>query len=452
MTDRSRAGLRPPYFSLETTGKHILDAMTKAVDPGVLIHRAVKRRGDQLTINGAGINLPDYSRVHCLGAGKASAAMYLELLPMVQDRLAGGIVVAPPGAPDMPGPVSLLTADHPVPGRRSLAATRRLLLYVEERIGPGDLVLFLLSGGASALLAAPRSRVPAHKWQRLNRHLVSSGAPISDINCVRSALSRIKAGGLARAIYPAALWTLAISDVIGSHPETIGSGPTAPVSKNFNPAARKILQRHGLSSFLYLLDPATPTLRPGPLPSGRFAVIGDNRIALEAGCRAAAEAGFSAGILTSRLQGSADSAARRLARVMRRFLDPCTPRAWVFGGETTVKVKGRGKGGRNQELVLRLLTRVDNWPGSWYAACMGSDGIDGNSPAAGAWISYHAAARLKRRQKEMETALRENDSYRFFRRFGGLIETGPTGTNVMDLGVILLAPGGPASPNPGLVR
>lgn len=452
MTDRNRAGLPPNIFPLEESGKRILAAMTAAVDPEQLIHGAVKRKGDRLTINAATIHLPEFSHVHCLGAGKAATAMYRGLLPMIRDRLAGGVLVAPRGVPGIPGPVSLQTGNHPFPGRNSLAATRRLLRYVDERVGPDDLVFFLLSGGASALLAAPRNHIPVQQWLRLNRQLVSSGAPIREINQVRSVLSRVKAGGLARRIYPAALWTLAISDVVGSLPETIGSGPTAPVSAPPVSDVRPLLVRCGLSPFISLLDIAAATSRPGPLPPGKFQVIGDNEVALEAGRRVAMKAGFCAGILTRRLQGPVDSAARRLARVMRWFQNSRAPRAWVFGGETTVDVKGDGRGGRNQELILRLLTEVRDLPGPWYAACMGSDGIDGNSPAAGAWISHESARVLVAQKRKLDLALRQNDSYRFFRRFGGLIQTGPTGTNVMDLGVILIAPGRLRSRNPEWVR
>jgi len=412
--------------------------MLAAVDPENLVRRAIRRQGQELRIAETRLQLGDYRRVHCLAAGKAAAAMCRGLRPEIRDRLAGGIAVTPPGRARVPGPVSRRTGDHPVPGRRSLAATQALLNYIATQVGPEDLVFFLLSGGASSLLAAPRPGIRARDLTGLGHALVACGAPIDEINRVRSVFCRIKSGGLARCIHPATLWTLAISDVPTAPVETIGSGPTAPVTPASIDEARQVLLDNGLARFAPLLQRLSASGPPGPLPPGGYLIIGDNSTALEAGRLAAEEKGFFATILTGRLQGAVPAAARRLDRVMRRCRDHSRPRAWLFGGETTLRVTGTGKGGRNQELALRLLWHLRSMPGPWYAACMGSDGIDGNSPAAGAWISHAAVPRLAGRENALQAALQNNDTYRFLRRFGGLIRTGATGTNIMDLGVILL--------------
>jgi len=412
--------------------------MIAAVDPEQLVRRGVRLEGDDLFLHNNRLHLGGCTRVHILGAGKAAAPMSAGIRRILGNRLTGGVIISTGASPGPAGPVDHGTGDHPVPGRRSLAATRELLGYVDTQIGPDDLVLFLISGGASSLLTAPLPGVNQRKWRRLQAALVTRGLPIREINLVRSAFSLVKAGGLAARIYPASLWTLAISDVIGSAPETIGSGPTTRISPPEREKVRRILENHGLAVFIPLLDNIPPRRESPEYPPGGYLVIGDNRTALEAGRDAAADLDFPARILTRRLQGPVDVAARRLGRVMRRQRPASGKQALLFGGETTVRITGRGRGGRNQELMLRLLGELRDLPGPWLAACLGSDGVDGNSPAAGAWISHHAAARLRGREKEMETALRKNDSYRFFRKNNGLIETGPTGTNVMDLGVILL--------------
>jgi glycerate-2-kinase len=425
--------------SLPQIARRILDAMVAAVDPQILVRRAVQRSGDQLNLNGIRIDLAHYHQLHCLGAGKAAAAMAAGLLPRIHDRVYGGVVITPRGVTADIAPVSRLNGDHPLPGHRSRAATRALLRYVDQHIGSRDLVFFLLSGGASSLLAAPPGGISTRRWHRLNRQLLFCGAPIAEVNRVRAMYSQVKGGRLARRIFPAALWTLAISDVIGSSPGTIGSAPTVAAATPDLMQARAICRRYGLSCDLSLLNNPHPPFDDGPFPPGGYHLVGDNRTALEAGCMQAAAAGFPAAVLTTRLQGAVEAAAQRLSTAMRRFRGARPPRAWVFGGETTVRVRGNGRGGRNQELVLRLLSRLRDLPGPWCVACMGSDGIDGNSPAAGAWISHESAGRLCGLESALERALENNDSHRFFRRFGGLVGTGPTGTNVMDLGVILMA-------------
>lgn len=421
----------------------ILRSMIAGAAPEAMIGDRVSRCGDMLNLAGHDVCLAHFPRIHCLGAGKGASRMFSALFPILKDRLRGGMLIVPGTPPRASGNVRFLRGNHPLAGRLSIRSTRKLLAYIDLRIHPEDLVIVLVTGGASALLAAPRAGIPFKDWRRANQILLGSRAPIREINSVRTAISRIKGGGLARRIHPATLWTLVISDVIGSPPETIGSGPTVISHRPGAGALAEILNRSGIDAALFpesvrnaLAHPENPP--PLSLPPENFVLLGDNSVALQAGCRAARTAGFHTGILTRRLRGTVDSAARRLARVIHRHAVDSRPRAWVFGGETTVRITGRGKGGRNQELVMRMIRELRNLERPFFFASAGSDGIDGPTSAAGAWITRETTRRLAAHEAALTSALRKNDSYRFFRRFGGLIQTGPTGTNIMDLGVILL--------------
>ncbi len=419
----------------------ILSAMLEAAAPEAMIRNHVARSGEMLKISGREIHLGRFRHVHCLGVGKGAARLFAALHPLLSDRLQGGVIIGPEKSSREKSPVTFLRGDHPIPGRRSLRSTRLLIHYIHNQIREKDLVIFLLTGGASALTAAPLPGIPIRDLQRLNQVLMSSHASIGEINAIRATFSRVKGGGLARLIHPASLWTLAVSDVIGSSPGIIGSAPTIQSGPLDAAGLEEILYRNGIPhaaiprSIWNTMD--HPCNRDEiEFPPEVYTLIGDNTTALEAGCRTAADLGYTSGILTRRLQGPVEPAARRLARIIRRHVD--RSRAWVFGGEITVQVRGKGKGGRNQELVLHLARELQNLDRPFFFASMGSDGIDGPTSAAGAWITKASARRLASHEVALSRALKKNDSYRFFRRFGNHIRTGPTGTNIMDLGVILL--------------
>lgn len=406
---------------------------------------------DGVILAGESIRLARDASVWLVAAGKAAAGMAAGCSAL-EERIAGGLVIAPHGAPSgsdesiqLPRSLTRIAASHPLPDESSLAAgaaVERLLV----RVGPDDLVLVLLSGGASALLESLPDGVSLADLRRVTERLQHSGADIVELNTVRRALSRLKGGGLARLAEPARVATLALSDVVGDRPETIGSGPTV-ASPSGPDEALRILRRHGLDRELPELVarlratvPQTPASRPA---DERFRVVASNRHAAEAVARAAAERGFRAQVMTTTLQGEARDAGRAVgelaADVAARGAPGGAPICWVFGGETTVTVRGSGRGGRNHELALGAALALS---GCRHVAVLSfaTDGVDGSSVAAGALATGETVARAEAMGLAPLRALADNDSGPFFRALGDSWGTGPTGTNVNDLVVALVYP------------
>ncbi|MEW6270956.1 MAG: DUF4147 domain-containing protein, partial [Thermodesulfobacteriota bacterium] len=341
------------------------------------------------------------------------------------------------------GGIEVLPGDHPVPGRRSYAATRRLLAALEAA-PPDATVVLLLSGGASALLAAPAEGIRERDKSALNRHLLRCGAPIGTMNAVRKHVSRVKGGGLVRAAAPREVVTLALSDVPGDDLATIGSGPGVPDPTTFADALRLLRGTaptgRGVPARVWRRLEAgaagrgpDETLKPREPAARRAlaAVIGSNRTALAAAARAARGLGYRVVRRRGQLGGEASLVGRRLARELPSTAGPV---CYLAGGETFVTVgDAGGVGGRSQELALAA---ADGLAGAgWSLLAAGSDGIDGPTDAAGAFCDGGTLRRGGRR--EAARALREHDAYRFFARTGDLFRTGPTGTNVMDLVIAL---------------
>jgi glycerate 2-kinase len=415
--------------------RRILDAALAAVEPRAATERALDRYRDVLELPG---------RVWIVAAGKAAAGMADGALERLADQVAGGTVAIPAGgaAPSRPGLV-VWEADHPVPGAHSLAAGAEALA-VARAAAHGELVLCLLSGGASALWAAPAADLSLAELAAATSAMLRAGLPIVEMNTVRKHLSRIGGGGLARAAAPARVATLAISDVLGSALDAIGSGPAVPDPTGFAgalafapsggvmpPAGMRYLQAGAAGE-----RPETPKPGDGCFAGSSAFVIADNRDAL-AGAAAAAEAwGYEPEVIAEPLVGDARDAAARIAALVRARQGGAT-RALILGGETTVAVRGDGRGGRNQELALALALELDGEPG-WRAATLGTDGVDGPTPAAGACVDGGTVARGSAVGVDAAAALVRNDSHGFFRQEGGLVVTGPTGTNVADLAVVLI--------------
>ena len=368
--------------------------------------------------------------------------MVAGLLDVVPE--ASGVAIAPPCADPVPirSRIKFLTGDHPVPDHASFTATRALLRELARQ--PGDAtVLVLLSGGASALLAAPAKGLRREDEVALGRWLLRSGLPIAEMNGVRKHVSAIKGGGLLRLAAPRKMVTLALSDVPGDDPGTIGSGPTVADPTTYA-AALDALRRGARSA----AAPAAArrhleagaggrrpeTLKPGDrrLRASRVAVIGSNATALHGAASAARERGYAVR-RGGTLEGEAAECGVRIAAGLPQ--EPPRPTCVLAGGETTVTVRaGRGRGGRNQELALASARAL---PAGWALLAAGTDGIDGRTPAAGAFAD---GALRKLGRSPIERALREHDSHRLLAPAGHTFRTGPTGTNVMDL-VIALHPG-----------
>ena len=425
---------------LRAAVERILAEAIAAAAPGPLVTAALRRH-----------TLPD--RVHVLAIGKAAPPMLDAALRALDGRVAGALGVALEGrvagalgvAPDLAPrqwagyAPRLLRAEHPVPGPGSLAAARAVLAFVEP-LGPDDMLLVLLSGGASALVSAPADGLTLGDVAATTRLLLAAGADIHALNCVRKHLDRIKGGRLARAAAPARVLCLALSDVPGDDPAVIGSGPLTADPTTFADA-RAVLERHRAWPHLpapvraHVEDARDESLKPGDAAFARveWQLIGSNAHAVDAAARAAHRLGYRVQTATKTLAGEARVAGADVAARLLQF-SPGT--ALVLGGETTVTVRGTGRGGRNQELALAAALGLDGATDCALGA-VGTDGVDGASPAAGGLVDGSTVQRLRALGIDAAAALDRNDSYSGLSAVGDAIVTGPTGTNVMDVVVAL---------------
>jgi glycerate 2-kinase len=380
------------------------------------------------------------------GASMAKAAEFYYAQAIAEGRCTG-LCVTRRGYGQPLSHFELIEASHPVPDDSSATAAERAL-GLAQGAGENDMVLALISGGASALWAAPADGLSLADKQALTRSLLAAGAPIHDINCVRKHLSRIKGGRLARAAFPAKLVTLAISDVPGDAPETIGSGPTVPDTTTLADA-RAIIARYGLTPAPAILaaleDPANETPKAGDpafVASG-YVLAAAPKASLEAAAAKAAADGFSPVFLGADLEGEARDVARGHAELAVAAAQAGRRAAIISGGELTVTIKGKGRGGPNQEYALALALALNGAPGI-YALAADTDGTDGGGGAtddpAGAVIYPDTLSRARQHAADAAEYLAKNDSTGFFEMLDDLVVCGPTYTNVNDLRVILVEP------------
>ena len=387
-----------------------------------------------------------YARVFLLGAGKASGAMAAAAEDVLGDRVAGGFVVVKDGDGSRLRRVEIAEAGHPVPDTRGLAASARLL-DVARGAGEDDLVLFLVSGGCSALTPAPAPPITLAEKQEVTRLLLASGAVIAELNAVRKHLSVFKGGQLARAAAPASVLTLALSDVIGDPLDVIASGPTAPDPSTFADAL-EVLARRGLAgrvpaSVSRRLEAGRAgeiqeTPKPGDPLFQRVSnvVIGNNALVTDAAVAAARRLGYTTELATRELQGEARDVAREFVAQARRLPPPA---CLIAGGETTVTVRGKGKGGRCQEFALAAALELSPTDRIAILAA-GTDGTDGPTDATGAIVDAASVARGSAAGVDVRRTLDDNDAYRFLHASGDLLVAGPTRTNLLDLYVAVSAP------------
>ncbi|MBI4308576.1 MAG: glycerate kinase [Chloroflexi bacterium] len=428
----------------------ILAAALAAVEAGQAVRRGLGLRSDALLIGGEAVPLAPGSRVYVVGAGKAGVAMARAAYDSLGERIAAGCVAVPDGAPPTIGPIALKRAGHPLPDRAGLTAARRVA-ELAEGAGDGDIVLCLFSGGGSAMLSLPAPGVGLDDKQRVTRLLLRSGATIHELNAVRKHLSRLKGGQLARLAAPAHVVGLYLSDVPGDRLESIASGPTAPDPSTYGDAWRALMA-HGL------LEAAPPSVvarlregRAGRLPetpkgaepfwSGvRNLIVASGQTALAAARERATALGLHVHVQTG-LTGEAAEAGAWLGALVRQIAHEggpvARPACVLAAGETTVVVRGAGKGGRNQELALAAALEMDGLEGVALAA-FATDGVDGPTDVAGALADGTTLGRAQALQLDPRACLSANDSYSFFHALGDHIRTGPTGTNVADLAVALV--------------
>lgn len=427
-----------------------------AVDPYRAVRDSLGLVDNSLHVAGETYPLDGYTRILVVGAGKATARMALAVEEVLAARISAGLIVVKQGHAVPLARIEQVEAAHPIPDRAGEEGTRRIL---EMLRGADDktLAICLLSGGASALLVAPAEGVTLRDKQETTALLLNAGAPIHELNAVRKHLSAVKGGRLAQAAYPARIATLILSDVIGDRLDVIASGPTAPDGSTFGDAWA-VIEKYGLREKVlarvadYLLrgiaglSPETLKEADPSMLRTRNVIVGGINQALAAAEARARHLGFRVKTLTAELQGEARAAAHSLAQAAieaQAGLGPGGQLCLLAGGETTVTVRGAGKGGRNQELALAFALEIEGRAGIRLLSA-GTDGSDGPTDAAGALVDGGLAERARRLGIDPARYLDDNDSYGFFQRYDAVtgkachLKTGPTGTNVMDLQVVLL--------------
>lgn len=397
-----------------------------AADPA----EALRRHWDEAWLRGA-------ERVFVVGGGKGGVAMGQAAVRLLGPRLTAG-VLAVPVAPDPAQVESLLfiQAGHPKPNAGSLAAGEAIANLMAETT-EHDLVLALISGGGSALLEKPVAGLGLEQLQATSTALMRAGATITELNCVRKHLSQIKGGGLARLAAPARVETLILSDVVGDPLDVIASGPTVGDTTTVADAL-KILKRYLSEAEVGAIkDLLHETPKPDEPIFKRVhnRLIGSNQLAREAAATAAQGLGFAVRLPDENLEGEARDWGFGLRERIARL--PAGT-ALIYGGETTVTVRGQGLGGRNHELALAAALALEDTDRKVAVLSAGTDGIDGLAPAAGAIATHETIARARAKGLRAEEYLANNDSYSFFAALDDCVVTGPTGTNVNDLVIVLV--------------
>lgn len=423
--------------NLRRDAKAILMSALAAADPTAAVEQVLRARDD----------LDRYERIFVVGAGKAGGTMARAVEQLLNGRISAGCVNVKDGDPAKTRIIETRPCGHPVPDERGFQGARRIAEICTEA-GENDLVICLLSGGASALTPYPAPPITLGEKQETTRLLLASGASIHEINAVRKHLSAIKGGQLARLAAPAHVLSLILSDVVGDDLDVIGSGPTAPDASTFQDAFA-VLEKYELRDRV----PARvrERLRTGAHETPKAAdplfekveniIVGSNQKSLESAARAAKDLGYRTLILSSTIEGETQDVARMhaaIARQIRTYEQPVRPPACVIsGGETTVTMRNgsAGKGGRNQEFALAAAIEVAGLEDILILSA-GTDGTDGPTDAAGAVADGATVARANAKASD---ALRDHDAYPFFEELGDLIITGSTGTNVMDLHLILVS-------------
>jgi glycerate 2-kinase len=418
-------------------------AALAAGDVAPLLRRHLDVDGDALTAGPLRLDLDRVGRILVLGAGKASGAMAATVETLLGARAREGFVVVKDGYRVPTARIELAEAGHPVPDARGLAASARLLALAESARAD-DLIVFLVSGGGSSLTPAPAAPVALEEKQALTRLLLAAGATINELNAVRKHLSRFKGGLLARAASPATVLTLALSDVIDDPLDVIASGPTAPDPTTYADALavlerRGVLGRTARSIVERLRAGAAGALPETPKPGDQvFArvtnvVIGNNALVVEAAAAEAARLGYHPHVLTRSLQGEARDVARDLVARARALPGPA---ALIAGGETTVTVRGAGRGGRCQEFALAAALELRAGD-PLVVLGAGTDGTDGPTDAAGGLVDAATVAHARAAGVDAARALVDNDAHAFLTAAGSCVTTGPTNTNLLDLYLIV---------------
>lgn len=421
--------------------REILEAALEAAEPGRTVRRFLSVEGEHVRV---GDEAFEPRRVFALAVGKASGAMAQAAGEALGETLSGGLCVIKAGNEEPPSPFEIVAAGHPEPDEGSVRAAEEAEELLEG-LSEGDLLLVLVSGGASALLADAAPGISLEDLKELNGALLKSGAEIGEINAVRKHVSTLKGGNLVRRAAPARIVALLLSDVVGDEPSSIGSGLTAPDPTTLEDV-RRVLARYGIEppwSVRDYLEEGHETPKPGDEAFEKLTnlIVGGGRLTAEAATEKARELGYEPLLLSTYLTGDARDVADLHAAVVKEILESgnplAPPCALVTGGEATVVVRGEGTGGPNQEFALALAIELEGVKG-WAALAVDTDGNDGPTDAAGGLVNGETAAAIRENGVDPAEALDENDAHRALEAGGALVRTGPTGTNVNDLRVVLV--------------
>lgn len=430
----------------------IFHAGLKAVDPVNAIKRHLHRQGDTLEIQGQRYELSTFDGIYVVGMGKAAAVMAQALEQLLGDRLRAGIVNVKVGHAVPLSIIQVHEAGHPIPDEAGWRGAQQIVDLLRQT-GENDLVLCVISGGGSALLPCPAEGLTLEDKQQVTQLLLECGATIHEINAVRKHISQVKGGRLARLAWPSTVISLILSDVIGDTLDTIASGPTAPDQTTFDDCLR-LLQQYQIQDRIpapvleHLQRGARGEIEETPKADDpifqrtRNVIVGSNILAVKAAQHKATELGYHSLLLSSFIEGEAKEVAKVHAAMAKQILSTGhpvqRPACLISGGETTVTIRGRGRGGRNQEFALAAALAIAGLK-DVVMLSGGTDGTDGPTEAAGGIVDGTTVARAKALGLDAEAYLRENNSYGFLQPLGDLLITGPTYTNVMDVQLVLVA-------------
>jgi glycerate 2-kinase len=430
----------------------IFAAGLEAANPAAAIRQWTRIHGDILCVGDRSYDLAKLNDIYVIGAGKATAKMARAVEELLGERIRGGLVIVKAGHAVPLQQVAIVEAGHPVPNEAGVKATETIIAFL-QRSGEQDLVISLISGGASALLSCPTTGVSLQDKQKTTQALLNCGAKIQEINAIRKHISKVKGGRLAELAQPSTVVSLLLSDVIGDSIDHIGSGPTAPDSSTFSDclsvierydvgamiprAVRKLLERGAAGEIAETPKPGNPIFQ-----KVLNLIIGNNRLALSAARDKAQALGYQTMVLSSSIEGEARNVAIDHVAMAKDLASARSevrkPACIISGGETTVTIQGKGSGGRNQEFALAAAIEIDGMDGIVVLSA-GTDGTDGPTDAAGGIVDGTTLRRATKKGLDARTHLSANDSYPFLKSVGDLVMTGPTLTNVMDLRLVLVS-------------
>lgn len=424
----------------------ILSAALAAVDPVTAVRRHMSLVGDELRIGERIYDLGQYRDIYVIGGGKAGGSMAKATEEILNDRLTVGVINTKYGYLAKTEIVRINEAGHPIPDAAGVQGATEMA-GLAARASDGDLVICLISGGGSALMTLPVEGITLADMELLTAALLRCGATINEINAIRKHLSQIKGGNLSRLAYPAEVVSLILSDVVGNPLDVIASGPTVPDSSSYA-QAYDVIERYGIlrevpSSVVEHLRrgkegiiPETPKEDDAAFAKTYNLIIASNEVAAQAAIVKAQDLGFNTALLSTFVEGEAREVAHVFSAIAKEIAHSghpvSRPACVVAGGETTVTIRGEGKGGRNQELALAAAIQMEGLSGAMIVA-LATDGTDGPTDAAGALADGSTLPRAREKGLSASHTLASNDSYHFFEALGDLIITGPTNTNVNDL-------------------